>query len=360
MDENTLQRQVALVSYGNKFLRSELTLEDMYRHGVFHQSRLLFRTPDENALLADDFTLWLEILRVSGARRLSLHRAVQFEASAKRARAGGELLLAVHYPEHYQLWVCGEEHAAWWSHSQLPKGEYDRVSDVPSAAYYGGAIDTYWFEQEIASAIAVPETDWKGLEVAIEADLQLTLAHAAKAPFYPHMYDAADWARLPLFPYTQDTALPHQLMQVLTDAQAAFANDSNCKNEHSTFRELSEEDAAEKSRWSRRLDQWIIDLQFHCANYIGAGSANCVAAGAPESVPARQPDANAASLKPAIDATAVRHESRWCKAGVFALLLGLLSLLLLAICHVIAAHAWLSLALGLPFAFYVVRKGWDG
>jgi hypothetical protein len=39
------------------------------------------------------------------------------------------------------------------------------------------------------------------------------------------------------------------------------------------------------------------------------------------------------------------------------LLLGLISLLLLALCNLIATHAWVSLLLGLPFAIRVYKQG---
>lgn len=69
-----LFRAVALTSYGTGCLRGDLPLEDWLRHGVFFQARFQFRSPDHNALLADDFTLWLGNLARSGATRLSLRR----------------------------------------------------------------------------------------------------------------------------------------------------------------------------------------------------------------------------------------------------------------------------------------------
>lgn len=351
MDEDTLQRQVALVSYGNKFLRREVTLDAIFRHGVFYGKRLLFRALDNNALLADDFTLWLEILRELGVQRLSLHRAAQFALHAGQARdGGGGLAIVAHYPDHCQLWVCGEEDAAWWHHSALPKGGYQRASMVPSAAYYGGDIDSFWYVQEIRGEIAVPEIDWQAIAAAIAEELQLTVKDAKAAPFHAHMRAAPDWANFPLFPYADQNPLPHQLLKVLTDAQAAFANDSHCKNENGYFQHMSHAEAAEKVRWSERLNQWTIDLQLHCAN-DDQPHATIQSDLAPEhqSTPSQliQED------KLSGDASPRQPDSNWIKACAFAVLLGLLSLLLLGVCHLIANHAWLALVLGLPFAIYV-------
>ncbi len=66
-------RQITLVSYGSQFLQGRMPLEDWYQHGAFHDSRFQFRALDDNALLADDFTLWLGMLQRQGATRLSLH-----------------------------------------------------------------------------------------------------------------------------------------------------------------------------------------------------------------------------------------------------------------------------------------------
>ncbi|MYM29514.1 hypothetical protein GTP58_14385 [Duganella sp. CY15W] len=68
-------RQVALVSYGTQFLWHACALEDWYRHAVFRDARSQFRSLAGNALLADDFTQWLDQLRRSGAQHLSLHVA---------------------------------------------------------------------------------------------------------------------------------------------------------------------------------------------------------------------------------------------------------------------------------------------
>lgn len=344
LDDDILQRQVALVSYGNKFLRRELTLAEFHRHGVFFGKRLLFRTPGDNALLADDFTLWLAILRELGACRLSLHHARQFKA---RASGDGQVVVA-HYPAHCELWTCGEEPASWWSHPALPKGGYAHGADVPSAACYGGAIDTYWRAEEIEGSIAVPGTNWEALAGAIAGDLQLSAEAAKEEGFFVYTGDAPDWAQFPLFPFTEHAPLPHQLLKVLSDAQASFANNTHCKNEGSYFMVLAGDALEQKMQWGRRLEQWLLDLQLHCANDIGTGEA-------PVAALPQLPGPVAQAPAPASDDSA-RPRSKWFKAGMFLLLFALLSLLVQATSDVIAGHSWLSPALGLAFAIAICAK----
>lgn len=359
MRDARLQRQVALVSYGNTFLRDEQALEAFYRHGVFFGQRLLFRAPDENGLLADDFTLWLARLQALGARRLSLHHGAEFEASAARA---GAMVIAVHYGAHVQLWACGQEPAAW---AQDPA-----AADCPDAAYYGGAIDTYWCVDQIEGQRAPADTDWKALAAAIRDDLQLTPRTSIGRPYCANQYDVPDWADFPLFPYNSSMPLPHQLMAMLSDEQAQFENDSNGKNENSYYYHLGQQALEEKLAWGQRLDTWLVDVQLRCANEfrLKGARAQAVTAGAPAaplSPKAQARRARKAAQEAAQEAASVapqptsESDSKWFKAAVFATLLGLMSLLLLAVCSLVAAHAWLALVLGLPFALHVYARGKD-
>lgn len=383
MDHEIAMRQVALVSYGNKYLRDETTLKHFFRHGVFFGHRLLFRSPVDNALLADDFTLWLGILQGLGARRLSLHNVDEFSIKPGAAPYRGEHVIAVHYPEHYELWVGGEERAAWWSHPQLPEGDYQYSSECPPAAGYGGDIDSYWCVDQIKGILTVPETNWIAVAADMKRELGLEHNAARTGPFRVHEYNAPDWAKFPLFPYALNMPIPHRLMAMLTKAQGEYANDANCKNENSPFRHMSYEEVAGRGQ---RLDKWTRDIQLRCANEFRLSDAvGKVADSVQEADPA--PRSHHAKVKVKVKAKAKaqskaerqaeaalaigkgadprdyeepgteKKKSAWLRAGVFALLLGLISLLLLALCHLIATHAWVALLLGLPFAIHVYRAG---
>ena len=371
-----LNRQLALVSYGNKYLRRELTLEAMFRHGVFFGQRLLFRAPDGNTLLADDFTLWLGILRELGAKRLSLHRAAEFALTAPRAQHGGALAVAVHFADRYELWACDEEVATWWAHPALPEGGYQYGSECPPAAGYGGDIDSYWCMQTLQGQLPVPETDWRALAKAIDADLQLKPEGKGRKAFFANAYDVPEWANFPLFPYANARPLPHQLMAMLTQAQAKFANDSNGKNENSYYYHLSGQALEDMDNWGKRLDVWLVDVALRCANEFRLEDAMATPY-RPVAEPAAAPlsaKAQARLDRRAATALAVgkgaadpdqypdktsdgEPENFWFKAAVFTLMAGLFSLLLLAVCNLIALHSWLALVLAVPFAIYVYAGG---
>jgi hypothetical protein len=375
LDDKTLNRQLALVSYGNKYLRHELTLEAMFRHGVFFGHRLLFRTPD-NLLLADDFTLWLGILRELGARRLSLHRAAECDIKAPHAQSGGKLALAVHYADRYELWACDEEQAAWWTHPALPQGGYQYGSECPPAAGYGGDIDSYWCLQERPGQLPVPETDWRALAKAIETDLQLKPDGKGRKAFFANAHDVPEWANFPLFPYANARPLPHQLIAMLTRAQAQFANDSNGKNENSYYYHLSGQALDDMDNWGKRLDVWLVDVALRCANEFRLEDALAkpykpvaepLVAPLSAKAQARRDKRDALTLaigKGAADpdqypdkASEAEPDNLWFKAAVFAMIAGLFSLLLLAVCNLIALHSWLALVLAVPCAMYVYAGG---
>lgn len=265
-----LLRQVALVSYGTQFLRGKLPFDAWYRHGIFFESRLQFREAADRRLLADDFTLWLTVLQGTGARRLSLHPRADFAVAALHAKHGGDYVIAVHFPERYQLWIVGLEQPAW-------KAQGDAFAEamgggtfpyVPAAASYAGQLDSYWCMEDIAGALPVPATDWGKLAATIRDDLDVDVRPAAMpaGPFMAHSATDAQWARLPVFVYARTLVLPHQLMAVLDVAKGKYDNDTHCKNEGNLYNFMGPEASDRLFAWSQRLDQWIIDVALRCAN----------------------------------------------------------------------------------------------
>jgi hypothetical protein len=67
---------------------------------IFLPKRVQFRALAGNALLADDVTWWPSILKLSGATRLSLHLAAEFQLQLPHVWRGGDCAIVVHYPEH--------------------------------------------------------------------------------------------------------------------------------------------------------------------------------------------------------------------------------------------------------------------
>lgn len=359
MQSASIHRQLALVSYGTQFLRDKLALDDWYRHGIFFGARLQFRQLADNALLADDFTWWLGILKESGAVRLSLHLLSEFGIAHPPVIHDGDYAVVAHFPDRHQIWAVGVERAAWLDHPLVP--DVPGVPIFPDATHWGGEIDGYWCVEERPGPLAVPETNWKALANSIATDLETTIPSSLAPPgpiFLPSTPPAA-WARFPLFPSGSVTVVAHGILASLYREQSRFANDTHFKNDSSYYQGLDDEGAAKVDDWGRRLDGWIVEVEMRCANeYRQRASSD-------DGMPLPLPPAAA---KPA--ATSVRQEPerkaptytdpvtppgrKWFRRIVFLVVLAVVCLLLLAFAHIVAAWPWLSVVLGLPFAIYAV------
>lgn len=268
MRSRTIERQVALVSYGTQYLRGQSALDDWHRHGTFFNARLQFRGMADNALLADDFTLWLGILKALGATRLSLHLASAFEVAAARDAQGAVHVVVVHFPDRHQLWAVAEERAAWLDHPMFPNEELQRYPDFPDAAYYGGPIDSYWCLEDRPGQLDVPDTDWKALARAIAADLASPVPSslAPAGPYFGTLPHDVPWATFPLFPSSGFTSRAHRIMATLARMQSTFSHDTNPKNDNNPYQFLDQEGAAKLTIWGRSLDSWMLEVQLRCAN----------------------------------------------------------------------------------------------
>ena len=355
MDQDLIRRQVALVSYGSRFLRKELALEDWYRHGIFFGARLQFRELAGNALLADDFTLWLAILAQGGATRLSLHSAAVLGVETPPALERCSQVVAVHYADRYQFWAVGKERARRDAGDQC----------VPNAASYGGDVDCYLCVDEWQGQLEVPPTDWKKLATAIAADLDIAVPSGSvpAAPFFADSRGSAEWARMPLFVANGADSLAHRILATLDREQGKFDNDTNPKNDSSHYQHLDEEGAQAFLHWGERLESWIGEVQLRAAN-IDHGTASTGQDAPPSRLqpppPPRQP-AQAAVVEqplqpmPVVEAKPAR-EAKWVSRLGVAVGIGALSLFILALAKVIGFFPWLAVLFALPWALYMHYK----
>lgn len=358
MRNKSLLRQVALVSYGTQFLRGETSLEDWYRHGIFFDARSQFRSLSDNTLLADDFTWWLAILKLSGARCLSLHRVTEFDISPP-CILSGEYALVVHYADHHQIWATGREKAKWCEHPLIPAEARQAMPAFPNAAGYSAALDSYWCIEDRQGALDVPATNWKELASAIAADLGITLPSSLvdAGPFVVHT--SAEWAKLPLFPYSGSTAAAHRMLATLDHEAAAFSNDMNPKNENN----LDKSRDGGPDRWGKRLDSWMVEVLLACANHSSesARKKSTRWQRADASPPPGQAGGAAERYQMAYSPPADEHapppmppsSPKWTSRVMELVTIAVLSLFTLAVANIIAAFPWLSVLIGLPCALAV-------
>lgn len=358
MHSASTHRQIALVSYGTQFLRDKLALDDWYRHGIFFGARLQFRQLADNALLADDFTWWLGILKQSGAVRLSLHLLAEFGIARPAVIHDGDYAVVAHFPDRHQIWAVGVERPAWLDHPLVP--DVPGIPIFPDATHWGGEIDSYWCLEERPGPLEVPETNWKALANSIAADLDISIPSSLAPPgpiILPSTPPAA-WARFPLFPSGSATVVAHGILASLYREQSRFANDTHFKNDSSYYQGLDAAGAARVDDWGRRLDGSIVEVELRCANeYRQRASSD-------DGMPLPLPPAASKNVRSQQEPQAPTAASytdpvtppgrKWLRRIVFVVVLAVACLLLLAFAHIVAAWPWLSVVLGLPFAVYAV------
>lgn len=352
MRHESILRQVALVSYGTQFLRNEIELEDWYRHGVFFDTRLQFRDLD-NALLADDFTLWLEILKASGAMRLSLHLAGQFDIDLPRASPDDAHAVVAHFADRHEIWAVGSELPGWLTHPLRPEERW-----IPDSTSWGGAIDTYWCVADVPGKLEVVGTNWKQLTAAIALDLDLAIPPVSPigraAPFCVQASRNPPWAKFPLFPVTEVSSRAHLLLTILDTEEAAFANDTHPKNENSDYRQMSDADAAEMMARGMRLRNWLTEVLLRSANEYGSSAAsNERSPPVRLQKPAPGFERGAATSRQAPHIQAAPPTGKW--IGRIGSVVGFaaLCLFVLAIANIIARFPWLSVLIALPWVLYL-------
>ena len=238
MGRETILRQIALVSYGARFLRGEIAPETFAGHGLFAGIRSQFRD-DDKRLLSEDATHWLGLQREAGAQRLSLHLLASLPLAPQAATHAREPALVVHFADRYQVWRCQCD---------------QRV------------LDLYWTVQAVEGELDVPVTDWPALVATVRDDLGFAINCPPGKPYFAPWWEQPEASKMPVFPYASPLYLPHQLMQMLSNQNERASNDMNGKNENSAYYRMSEAEAAKVDAWAVRLGGWILEVQLRCAN----------------------------------------------------------------------------------------------
>ena len=239
MTSSTILRQVALVSYGTKFLRGEIALAAFAQHGLFARASSQFRDGTGQPLLTDDFRQWLEMQRDAGAQRLSLHLLASLPIGVAADARRRELAVLVHFTDHHQAWLC-------------------RCDDA--------ALDLYSSMEPTAGSVAVPLTNWTALLAAIREDLNIPTDCPPNKPFFAPWWEQPETSKMPVIPFASGLYLPHQLMEMLCKHDDQMKNLMTSKNENSYYQHLSEEAASEVDYWAARLSCWILEVRLRGAN----------------------------------------------------------------------------------------------
>ncbi|SFF63625.1 hypothetical protein SAMN05518865_102356 [Duganella sp. CF458] len=336
MGDELIQRQVALVSYGTRFLRKELELEDWFHHGIFFGARFQFRDHQTNQLLADDFTQWLGNLAMTGATRLSLHRAADL---GLKVADQAKYAIVVHYPGCYQAWAGREEQPVWMDFL------------LPSAAAYAGDLDCYRGAEQRPGKLDVPGTDWQQLAAAIAADLEIVVP-TGDAPLCVQVQLSEEWAKMPLF---VGPPLAHKILSTLYREQAKFDNDTHPKNDSSYYHHLDAAGAAAVDHRGECLTSWIAEVHLLCANDVGDAAQEKQPLHRMQEPPPLQSEPELVAPMPLAEVQPPA-KSTWINRIALAVAIAVLSLLILALANIIARFPWLAVLVALPWGLYMRQK----
>lgn len=350
MHDALIHRLATLVSYGTAFLHDENSLYDWCRHGAFKGARGVFRRASDNVLLADDFTLWLPVLKGEGAVRLSLHDAAEFAPDGPPDPRRCKFAVVVHYADHYRIWMVGEEPASWRDVAEYVHGWEGLRYRL--AKTNGGAIDSYWGGENIQGRLRVQTTDWKTLAESIgtSLDVPMPLDDEPAALFVLARADDARPAALPILPVSE--AMPaHRLAAALHRVQLKFERDTDPSNPANIYLSVNQEGEARLQNWGDRLDKWMVDVLMRGANDSTGRWAPCESLSEPAPEATNDDEAGDAPPRPATRKRATLQS--WGARIGFAIATAVFSLIFLATAHIVAAYSWLAVPIALIFVLYL-------
>ncbi|WP_445116440.1 hypothetical protein [Acinetobacter sp. WZC-1] len=230
------KQQLALVTYGNAFLRQNLSLNQWHRHAIFNRHVLAFRDLLSQHLLAQHFQVWLEGLKQQGVSRISLHSSTILN-DEQNPNANVELLAFAHFIVSHQqqqksAWILGKELAEWYNSEDDFKAPLQQQSTVRHETFWRFQLSPKLIKRVEAD---LQQPDWDEIQHYMDHELfnsryaqQFQQPAELNLPFYgqtrpidapddPH----ADSQYLPLLPDDHPADYVHQTLHRL-DALSAF------------------------------------------------------------------------------------------------------------------------------------------
>lgn len=134
------KQQLVLVTYGNEFLKNQLSFNTWVNHDIFQNVLLQFRSLQTQHLLAQHFQIWLENLKAQGVTQLSLHEASLLKEGTN-PNPNIELLqfshfIVAHSAQKKVAWLFGQELAEWYT--------ADNEYEIPTAQQLKSKLMTMW------------------------------------------------------------------------------------------------------------------------------------------------------------------------------------------------------------------------
>ena len=277
------KQQLTLVTYGNEYLKQNLSFNHWVQHAIFNQHNLRFRDLLSQHLLAQHFQVWLEALKKQGTQRISLHSSSLLN-DEKNPNANVELLAIPHiiisHEQHKKTaWIFGKELAEWYS--------ADNDYEVPKPQQEQCRQETFWrFELNPKLAKRVDadlqQPNWDDIQLYTNNELfenkfaqGFTEPANRDFPYYgiiPSDLDSADRSPvaeskyLPLLPTEYQADYAHTTLHRL-EALSSYIQHKLQHPYHADGSELSPEEQLNLRHFSQKLDDLTAKFIVKVANH---------------------------------------------------------------------------------------------
>lgn len=268
------QQQLTLVTYGNEYLRHNLSFQRWLAHGIFNGHSFGFRDLNNQHLLAQHFQVWLEALKKQGVKQLSLHSSTLL-ADEKNPNPNIELLATPHIIVSHQdqqktAWIFGKELAEW------DNNEQDFI--IPMAQQPSIRFEVLWsftlnnkLAKRIEADLIAPQ--WDEIAIFLEQELFSTaLAQNFESPtdshipYYGQQTEVDLSSRLSLLPTDYAADYAHYTLYRL-DALSASIQTQIQHPYHAEGHVLTPEEQLHLRHFAQKIDELTAKFIVKVANY---------------------------------------------------------------------------------------------
>lgn len=267
------QQQLTLVTYGNEYLRHNLSFQRWLEHAIFDRHRFQFRDLNSQHLLAQHFQVWLEALKKQGVKQLSLHSSTLL-TDEKNPNPNIELLetphiIVSHHGQQKTAWIFGKEQAEWY------RAEHD--FSIPTAQQDTIRSENLWrFElnnklsKRIEADLQAPK--WDHIASFTEQELFSSVLaqdwvepEAINLPYYGQQ-DVDTSLRLALLPTDYNADYAHQTLYRL-DALSEFIRTKIQHPYHAEGQVLTPDEQLNLRHFEQKIDDLSAKFIVKTANH---------------------------------------------------------------------------------------------
>ena len=166
------KQQLALVTYGNEFLKQDLSFSRWINHPIFEQHIFEFRDLNSQHLLAQHFHIWLTGLKKQGVQKLSLHNSTLL-VDEQNPNANVELLAFPHFIVSHTAnkktaWILGKELPEWYGADEDYKAPASQTNPLRKETFWCYELNTK-LSKRLEADFAAPK--WDDIELYMQTEL---------------------------------------------------------------------------------------------------------------------------------------------------------------------------------------------